>query len=211
MHFIARFNTRQVDLYGYSTRQGQTPPANKESPGNDFIPRPKTPQESFNLQNYRRPPFDDHGTLLYLPMLCPSQQLLAKFAGMNLNQLGNSGSLLDLQRTAHNCIFADRCLYCHSVDEYNFHPLMYKSQMCQSVTTMTPCLSGVSCPFAHSQQTLRNPYKAGSQQAAIVQHKQQAVSITRTSSSSSSNSANLLGVLQPAHSQTLLFQSKSEA
>jgi hypothetical protein len=55
----------------------------------------------------------------------------------------------------------DTCLYCHTLDEFHFHPLNYKTRLCDSLMVdggESPCCVGgdtAYCPFAHSRDEIR--------------------------------------------------------
>eukprot|EP01071_Lankesteria_metandrocarpae_P001297 Lankesteria_metandrocarpae@DN1453_c0_g1_i2.p1 len=82
----------------------------------------------------RRNPFE----VLYAPKLCPEIQFVRR---------GNKMSLV------RRCNRGRECSYAHSKEEELYHPLMYKTKMCNAQPSCYRC----HCPFAHNRNELRDP------------------------------------------------------
>ncbi|XP_060028635.1 putative E3 ubiquitin-protein ligase UNKL isoform X3 [Erinaceus europaeus] len=53
------------------------------------------------------------------------------------------------------CESGDRCLFCHSRTEQQFHPEIYKSSQCKDVHQTGHCPRGPFCTFAHTDKSPR--------------------------------------------------------
>lgn len=77
----------------------------------------------------RRSPFNKDGNLLYLPIICP--QINSEIDTKSMSQ-----------DTDKNCIFKKACCYCHSMEELNYHPMVYKTTLCPHITLESTCKAG---------------------------------------------------------------------
>lgn len=52
-----------------------------------------------------------------------------------------------------NCENDEKCQYCHTRTEQQFHPEIYKSTKCNDIQQTNHCPRGPFCAFAHSESS----------------------------------------------------------
>ena len=74
-----------------------------------------------------------------------------------LSQDGKWSYVAIMCKNPQPCKIGDRCRFCHTSDEYNYHPLLYKITNCKFPSTGKGKCSklGFHCSFAHSESDLR--------------------------------------------------------